>query len=210
MASKIIVNFTALAVFIQISLGQVLPAAYASGNSVVENNVVVNSANGLGLANGANLAGANTAGANLAATNFVGANLAGVANLANAASLANANLGVANVGLGSLSTAPGYINLASVSGGGVLPVTSYSPIAPGGLSVLSDNAIEGNLVVTGELPFLSAVAFEGALNTGGAGAASCGCGSGDIGITSENYAPSLNGLGFGFGGGVRGLGGLRL
>ncbi|XP_028171184.1 chorion class CB protein M5H4-like [Ostrinia furnacalis] len=80
----------------------------------------------------------------------------------------------------------------SVVSGGPLAVTAISPIGPSGLAVASENAIEGNLLVTGQLPFLSAVAFEGALPTAGSGVATCGCGSGQVGIVSEGFGrPSI-------------------
>lgn len=78
---------------------------------------------------------------------------------------------------------PGCGGVAS-SGGG-FPVTSVSPIAPTGLSIISENAIEGSLVVGGSLPFLGTVALEGVLPTAGAGAVSYGCGNEAIGIVSE-------------------------
>lgn len=90
--------------------------------------------------------------------------------------------------------------LASTGGGFI--VSSVSPIAPTGLTVLSENAIEGPLVVGGNLPFLGTVALEGILPTAGTGAVSYGCGDGAIGIVSEgplatgivgpgSYAPGL-------------------
>ncbi|XP_013200150.2 chorion class B protein M2410-like [Amyelois transitella] len=190
MAFKALLFVCAQALLAQCVFGQLgyttllsSPMPTVTGNSVVENNVVVNSGanniNNLGLAS----SGLASSGLALGAVNS-GAVLNTVAN-------------------------PNYINVASISGGGVLPVTSYSPIAPSGLTVLSDNVIEGALLVSGELPFLSAVAFEGGLATAGSGAASCGCGDGSIGIVSENVGSGL-GLG-GLGGlaGVSNLGGLR-
>ncbi|KAL4719968.1 hypothetical protein ACJJTC_018213 [Scirpophaga incertulas] len=77
-------------------------------------------------------------------------------------------------------------DLTNIIYNGPLIVTSVSPIAPTGLAVTSENVLEGLLQVEGILPFASAVAFEGALDTAGSGAASCGCGSGSIGITEIN------------------------
>lgn len=78
---------------------------------------------------------------------------------------------------------------APTSGGGFL-TTSFSPISPTGIHVVSENAIEGGLFVIGELPFLSAIAFEGALPTAGAGGINYGCGDGATGIVSEGITPA--------------------
>ncbi|XP_046974690.1 chorion class B protein M2807-like [Vanessa cardui] len=104
------------------------------------------------------------------------------------------------------------------SSGGGLDVSSASPISPNGLSVLSENAIEGGLAVVGALPFLGAVALDGVLPTAGAGAVNYGCGNGAVTIleeiTPEGIAGSLgNGLGSyaaidGIGYGGLGYGGL--
>lgn len=95
---------------------------------------------------------------------------------------------------------PGCGGVAS-SGGGFI-VSSVSPFAPTGLTVISENAIEGPLVVGGNLPFLATVGLEGTLPTAGAGSVSYGCGDGAVGIVSEgpiatgivgpgSYAPGL-------------------
>ncbi|CAD0206758.1 unnamed protein product [Chrysodeixis includens] len=76
-------------------------------------------------------------------------------------------------------------------------VTSSSPISPTGIMVFSENAIEGALVVNGELPFLGAIAVEGTLPTAGAGGINYGCGSGNIGMASEGVNPATLGLGYG-------------
>ncbi|XP_022817248.1 chorion class B protein M2410-like [Spodoptera litura] len=75
------------------------------------------------------------------------------------------------------------------SNGGGFAVSSFSPITPTGITVISENAIEGALAVNGELPFLGAVAVEGALPSAGAGGINYGCGSGAVGIVSEGVAP---------------------
>lgn len=77
---------------------------------------------------------------------------------------------------------------APTSGSG-FAVTSISPIAPTGITLVSENAIEGPLSVIGELPFLGAIALEGALPTAGAGGINYGCGNGAVGIVSEGIAP---------------------
>ncbi|XP_053604056.1 autotransporter adhesin BpaC-like [Plodia interpunctella] len=185
----------------------------ANGVGLAANGVGL-AANGVGLAaNGAGLAangvGLAANGAGLAA-NGVGLTVNGAGLAANGAGLAANGVGFASLGANTgavLNAAnPNYLNVASVSGGGVLPVTSYSPIAPAGLTVLSDNVIEGTLFVSGDLPFLSAVAFEGGLATAGSGAASCGCGDGSVGIVSENAGAGLGLAGLG---GINNLGGLR-
>ncbi|KAG6447156.1 hypothetical protein O3G_MSEX004892 [Manduca sexta] len=111
---------------------------------------------------------------------------------------------------------PGFAGIAPATGlaaayGGGLAVTSASPIAPTGLSVTSENAIEGTLAVIGQLPFLGAVATDGAFPTVGAGAVSYGCGDGAIGIVAEapiapapamapyGYGPGLGPYGYGCG-----------
>ncbi|KAG6447181.1 hypothetical protein O3G_MSEX004850 [Manduca sexta] len=105
---------------------------------------------------------------------------------------------------------PGLAGIAPATGlaasyGGGLAVTSASPIAPTGLSVTSENAIEGTLAVIGQLPFLGAVATDGAFPTVGAGAVSYGCGDGAIGIVAEApiapapaaIAPAMGPIGYG-------------
>ncbi|XP_041983086.1 uncharacterized protein LOC121736087 [Aricia agestis] len=80
------------------------------------------------------------------------------------------------------------LNLAASSGGG-LAVSSASPIAPTGVFVKSENAYDGAVLVSGQLPFLSTVALEGPLPSVGAGAIAYGCGNGNIAILSEDIAP---------------------
>lgn len=68
----------------------------------------------------------------------------------------------------------------------VLTVTSISPISPSGLSVYVDNLIlEGQMAVSGQLPFLGTIALDGSLPTSGQGVATCGCGNGQVGMVSE-------------------------
>lgn len=91
----------------------------------------------------------------------------------------------------------------AASNGGGLAVTSSSPIAPTGLTVNSENAIEGTVAVVGQLPFLGAVATDGAFATAGAGAVSYGCGDGSVGIVAEApiavNGPAMSGVGYGAG-----------
>ncbi|XP_075988496.1 chorion class B protein Ld34-like [Anticarsia gemmatalis] len=120
-----------------------------------------------------------------------------------------AGLGIGSgCGIGAgLGYAGAGINAASIevtpTSGGALPVSSASAIAPTGLSVESENAYEGSLLVVGELPFLSAVALEGALPSAGAGIVNYGCGNGVTAITSNalNSAGAIGvepaGIGYG-------------
>lgn len=84
-------------------------------------------------------------------------------------------------GIGSIAPQPG---LAASYGGG-LSVTSSSLIYPTGLTVTSENEVEGRVTVAGQLPFLGAVATDGAFVTAGVGAVSYGCGDGTISIVAE-------------------------
>ncbi|XP_047038386.1 chorion class B protein Ld34-like [Helicoverpa zea] len=79
--------------------------------------------------------------------------------------------------------------------GGALPVSSVSSIAPSGLSINSENVFDGALSVAGELPFVSAVALEGVLASGGAGAVSYSCGNGVTAIESIAPAGAYGGAG---------------
>ncbi|XP_046974921.1 chorion class B protein PC10-like [Vanessa cardui] len=95
----------------------------------------------------------------------------------------------------------GGLGIAAVpaSSGGGLGVASASPIPPSGVSVLSENAIEGNLAVAGALPLLGTVALEGALPTAGAGGVNYGCGNGAVGIVEELSSAGSLGYGLGYG-----------
>ncbi|CAH0599947.1 unnamed protein product [Chrysodeixis includens] len=113
--------------------------------------------------------------------NNIGATLAAEELAVNNA-LAYSNIAGAGLGYNSLGFAP--------SSGGSFAVTSSSPISPTGITVFSQNAIEGALAVNGELPFLGAIAVEGTLPTAGAGGINYGCGSANVGIVSEGAAPA--------------------
>ncbi|CAK1593179.1 unnamed protein product [Parnassius mnemosyne] len=80
--------------------------------------------------------------------------------------------------------------------GGGFVVSSASPVSPYGVSVISENAIEGILAARGELPFLGTVGLEGVLPNTGVGAVSYGCGNGNVGIVSENTSPNAAALGW--------------
>ncbi|XP_004933236.1 chorion class CB protein M5H4-like [Bombyx mori] len=102
-------------------------------------------------------------------------------------------------GCGGLNPA----NLAASYGGG-LAVTSISPIAPTGITVNSENVIEGTVNVFGQLPFLGAVATDGTFGTNGVGTVLYGCGDGAIGITNEAPIAPAPGYGPGYGPGYAG------
>nr|XP_032525099.1 chorion class B protein PC401-like [Danaus plexippus plexippus] len=80
----------------------------------------------------------------------------------------------------------GFVEGLTASSGGGLNVQTSSPFAPGSLSILSENQIQGPVEVSGTLPFLSAVAFEGSLPTRGSGEVLYQCGNGRVGILEEN------------------------
>ena len=121
----------------------------------------------------------------------------------------NALAGNAAYGLGYGAPFSGYTaNAVAPTSGGGFVVQSLSPIAPTGITVLSENAIEGSVAVNGNLPFLGAIALEGALPTAGAGGINYGCGNGAVGIVSEGIssgsAPSAYSAGQGYGNGLGG------
>ncbi|XP_063544477.1 uncharacterized protein LOC134752720 [Cydia strobilella] len=68
--------------------------------------------------------------------------------------------------------------------GGTFFVTSVCPIAPSGVGVASDLSLGGELEVSGVVPYLSAVAFEGQFDANGAAAVEYGCGD-CVAITEE-------------------------
>ncbi|KAJ0170260.1 hypothetical protein K1T71_014188 [Dendrolimus kikuchii] len=118
-----------------------------------------------------------------------------------------AGLGWGGYGAGCGYGGYGIADIAAASSlnaacGGILGVSSASPVPPTGLSVASDNVYEGALAVGGNLPFLGTVAMEGVFPSAGAGGVSYGCGDGALGITAEDI-----GAGIGYGGlGYAGLG----
>ncbi|XP_026316306.1 chorion class CB protein PC404-like [Hyposmocoma kahamanoa] len=96
---------------------------------------------------------------------------------------------IPNIGCGSINyNSPIAAGLTSAkTNAGSFTVTSSSPIAPSGVSVVSEYVIEGPLAVTGELPLLGAIGMDGELPTGGEAGTSYACGS-NVGITSESLA----------------------
>ncbi|XP_059062594.1 chorion class CB protein M5H4-like [Achroia grisella] len=223
MASKIVIVCCVQAFLIQCAFSRsvvrpTIPSVAIAESAAVDTSVVVSNNVGLGLANN----GLIGSGLGLANTGLIGSGI-GLANTGLYGSgLGLANTGVISSGLANsavigntLLPAPSaaFLDITSFSTGDVLPINSFSPIAPAGITVVSQNTIEGPLAVVGQLPFLSAVAFEGALASEGAGAAGCGCGTaGNIGIIKETFAPiaapALGGIGIGAAG--LGLGPARL
>ncbi|XP_075974174.1 chorion class CB protein M5H4-like [Anticarsia gemmatalis] len=73
-------------------------------------------------------------------------------------------------------------------------IVDTSAPEPSGVSIFSDNLyIEGNVLVTGSLPFLGTVALEGIVPALGNSAVAYECGTGDIGMVSDvpNYELGL-------------------
>ncbi|CAH2056306.1 unnamed protein product, partial [Iphiclides podalirius] len=97
------------------------------------------------------------------------------------------------LGAGWATYGPGAV---AASNGGGFAVSSASPIAPVGVSVASDNAIEGILGVGGEIPFIGTVGLESAMPTAGAGTVTYGCGNGAVGMVTEDIAPMAMGFPF--------------
>ncbi|XP_026332422.1 chorion class CB protein M5H4-like [Hyposmocoma kahamanoa] len=96
-----------------------------------------------------------------------------------------------NTGCGSSFHGPNFPNSglngfsysnAGNTYGGAFPISNNSPISPSGISIISENNIEGALVVTGQLPILAAVAVDGKLPTSGSVGTTYSCGNGNVGI----------------------------
>ncbi|CAG4963882.1 unnamed protein product [Colias eurytheme] len=95
-------------------------------------------------------------------------------------------------------TEPRYIyNLDEIKpfNGGVFEVFSYSPIAPTGISVYSENTIQGRLSVAGILPFLGTVEVDGALPTCGRGNVQYSAGNGNVNGITQPIGASITNLG---------------
>ncbi|XP_045526944.1 chorion class CB protein PC404-like [Pieris brassicae] len=78
---------------------------------------------------------------------------------------------------------PGSLSASNACG---LAVSSSSPMAPVGVTMMSENAFEGPLAVAGQIPFLGAIGVEGNLPTSGAGAVSYNSGNGQVAIMAED------------------------
>ncbi|XP_063370695.1 uncharacterized protein LOC134659018 [Cydia amplana] len=81
--------------------------------------------------------------------------------------------------------------------GGIFLVTSVGPIAPSGIGVASDLSLGGELEVSGVMPYLGAVAFEGQFDAKSAAAVEYGCGD-CVAITEETrgnpgFSPLVSG-----------------
>ncbi|XP_063391639.1 chorion class CB protein M5H4-like [Cydia fagiglandana] len=79
--------------------------------------------------------------------------------------------------------------------GGPLSVTSVGPIAPSGIAVATDLGLSGDLDLSGALPYLSAVAFEGQFDTSGTAPVSYGCGD-SVAITQQIGGSSSTSSGY--------------
>ncbi|XP_063631683.1 chorion class CB protein M5H4-like [Cydia splendana] len=73
--------------------------------------------------------------------------------------------------------------------GGELLITSIGPISPSGIAVATELGLAGDLELSGELPYLSAVEFQGQFDTSGSAGVSYGCGD-CVAITQELGNPS--------------------
>ncbi|XP_045457507.1 chorion class B protein PC10-like [Melitaea cinxia] len=79
--------------------------------------------------------------------------------------------------------------LAASHGAG-LRIKSGSNIPVSGVKVETDSmVIEGPLAITGQLPFLGAVALEGPVPAAGGGTVAYSCGNGNVGIANEEVTP---------------------
>ncbi|XP_063391377.1 chorion class high-cysteine HCB protein 13-like [Cydia fagiglandana] len=91
-------------------------------------------------------------------------------------------------GSGSYGGSSSSVSANSISiqnSGGDLLVTSVGPISPSGISVSSELSLNGDLDVSGQLPFLTAVQFSGEYDTSGSGCVDYSCGTcGNVAITS--------------------------
>ncbi|XP_063631623.1 chorion class CB protein M5H4-like [Cydia splendana] len=73
--------------------------------------------------------------------------------------------------------------------GGELLITALGPISPSGIAVATELGLAGDLELSGELPYLSAVEFQGQFDTSGSAGVSYGCGD-CVAITQELGNPS--------------------
>ncbi|XP_063544737.1 chorion class CB protein M5H4-like [Cydia strobilella] len=73
--------------------------------------------------------------------------------------------------------------------GGEMLITALGPISPSGIALATELGLSGDLNLSGELPYLSAVEFQGQFDTRGSTPVSYGCGD-CIAITQELGNPS--------------------
>ncbi|XP_061726813.1 chorion class B protein PC401-like [Cydia pomonella] len=79
----------------------------------------------------------------------------------------------------SITAQSGGCNCRSISipnSGGALNIQAIGPVVPSGIAVATDLVLSGDLDLSGTLPYLSAVAFEGQFDTTGSTPVSYGCG----------------------------------
>ncbi|XP_063391325.1 chorion class B protein L12-like [Cydia fagiglandana] len=93
-----------------------------------------------------------------------------------------------SIGYGSYGGSSSSVSANSISipsSGGDLPITSFGPISPSGISVSTELGLSGDLDVSGQLPYLSAVQFSGNYDTSGSACVDYSCGTcGNVAITS--------------------------
>ncbi|XP_048002367.1 chorion class B protein M3A5-like [Leguminivora glycinivorella] len=68
--------------------------------------------------------------------------------------------------------------------GGALNIQAIGPIAPSGIAVATELGLSGDLELSGALPYLSAVEFQGQFDTSGSAPVAYGCGN-CVAITQE-------------------------
>ncbi|XP_061726427.1 chorion class CB protein M5H4-like [Cydia pomonella] len=68
------------------------------------------------------------------------------------------------------------VSIEIPNNGGALVISSIGPIAPSGIAVATELGLAGDLELSGELPYLSAVEFQGQFATSGAVPVAYGCG----------------------------------
>ncbi|XP_061726816.1 chorion class CB protein M5H4-like [Cydia pomonella] len=80
-------------------------------------------------------------------------------------------------------------SIAISNSGGDLLITALGPIAPSGIALATELGLSGDLDLSGALPYLSAVEFQGQFDTNGLTPVSYGCGD-CVAITQELGNPS--------------------
>ncbi|CAG9784771.1 unnamed protein product [Diatraea saccharalis] len=133
--------------------------------------------------------------------NGIGNTIGGITTISGLPGLDNTAANVINNynGIGNLVSSNGITDLSMLNTipSGPFLVNSYSPISPNGITIVSENSIDGYLNVAGKLPYLSVVSFEGALPSTGSGIATCGCGSGGIGIINDGLPITIGNANYG-------------
>ncbi|XP_063370796.1 chorion class CB protein M5H4-like [Cydia amplana] len=80
-------------------------------------------------------------------------------------------------------------SIAISNSGGDLLITALGPISPSGIAVATELGLAGDLELSGEVPYLTAVEFKGQFDTSGSAGVSYGCGD-CVAITQELGNPS--------------------